>query len=410
MITRITGETDLDFHKRIIYGKLIDKTLMDEDYADLAELAYGETSSSDHARKMMYGSRKTLELMDKFLGDNIDDSKILSEVELAKTELKKEKIKLSRQRVELNRTLNKQAQREEIHEIFEAALKSEKDWSFNPPILEGNDDIELAISLTDMHVGADIDNEFNIFNSDVLKIMLEDYISQIRIIQKTHGAKKCVVWANGDLVNGKIHGLAVSNRENIVQQIQVATELISNFLIELGEMFEQVRFCLSPGNHSRLCERKDEEILGERLDLLIEWAVEKELCKHKCLNVIFNDYRKVDTTMYAVKISGRDYIGTHGDFDSENKISELIKFCENAYDERVKFTAILTGHLHHNFVKNIRGTTLVQAGGFLGIDSYCLSKRIYGEAEQMVLVCSSNGIDCFYPIRFKNNEKKRKML
>ena len=402
MITRITGETELDFHKRIIYGKLIDKTLMDEDYADLAELVYGETSSSDHARKMMYGSRKTLELMDKFLEDNIDDSKILSEVELAKTELKKEKIKLSRQRSELNKLLSKQAQREEIHEILREAVGDVKDYSLTPHVVDGSNNTELAISLTDMHVGADIDNEFNVFNSDVLKEMLEDYVSQIRNIQTMNKAGKCVVWANGDLINGSIHNLSVSNRENIVQQILVASELVSNFLIELSKTFEQVRFCLSPGNHSRICERKDEEILGERLDLLIEWNVETKLAPYK--NVIFGDYKKIHTTIYTVNIAGKQYIGTHGDFENDGKMAELVKMCASTFNEQVNFAGVLTGHLHHNIYKNVRGVTLAQAGGFVGMDEFCLKKRIFGAAEQMILACDENGVAGVYPVRFKNNK------
>ena len=39
MIEKRNDETPLDFHKRIIYGKLIDKTLSDIDYSELAELA-----------------------------------------------------------------------------------------------------------------------------------------------------------------------------------------------------------------------------------------------------------------------------------------------------------------------------------------------------------------------------------
>lgn len=406
MDKRRIEENELDYHKRIIYGKLVDKTV-DDDYAELGEEVYEQRCSSDHVRKMMYGSRYTLELVDRYLEglieENSDDAEVLSKIELANISLKKERIKLARQRSELNRTLNKQAQREEIHEIFESALDQKKDYSFSPPIIDGSDSLELAISLTDLHVGADINNEFNIFNTDVLKEMLEDYISQARAIQKTHGAKKCVVWANGDLINGNIHGLAVSNRENVVEMVITASELISNFLIELAKTFEKVRLCLSPGNHSRSCERKDEEILGERLDLLVEWNVKTKLGQYE--NIIFDDYKKIHPTMYTVKIAGCDYIGSHGDFDNEGKLGELVKFCASTFDEPVKFKAVLTGHLHHNFVKNVRGTILAQAGGFIGVDEFCLSKRIFGSAEQLILVCDENGINCFYPIRFKNNIK-----
>ena len=64
-IKRKENETDLQYHKRIIYGKLVDKTLSDIDYSELSELAYGQAYSSDVARRMFYGSKRTLALMDK---------------------------------------------------------------------------------------------------------------------------------------------------------------------------------------------------------------------------------------------------------------------------------------------------------------------------------------------------------
>ena len=55
-LERLPGESDLAYHKRLIHGKLVDKTLMDADYSELAELIYGQQYSSDVARRMMYGS------------------------------------------------------------------------------------------------------------------------------------------------------------------------------------------------------------------------------------------------------------------------------------------------------------------------------------------------------------------
>ena len=40
-------ESDLDYHKRLINGKLVDKTLADIDYSELSNLVYGQSYSSD---------------------------------------------------------------------------------------------------------------------------------------------------------------------------------------------------------------------------------------------------------------------------------------------------------------------------------------------------------------------------
>ena len=64
-IERMENESKFDYHRRLVYGKLVDKTLADVDYSELSELVYGQPYSSDVARRMLYGSRRTLELMDE---------------------------------------------------------------------------------------------------------------------------------------------------------------------------------------------------------------------------------------------------------------------------------------------------------------------------------------------------------
>ena len=73
-LTQRNGETALDHHKRLVYGKLVDKTLSDVDYSELAEVLYGRPYASDVARRMMYGSCRTLELMDEQRRNDVADA------------------------------------------------------------------------------------------------------------------------------------------------------------------------------------------------------------------------------------------------------------------------------------------------------------------------------------------------
>ena len=41
------------------------------------------------------------------------------------------------------------------------------------------------------------------------------------------------------------------------------------------------------------------------------------------------------------------------------------------------------------------------AGSFMGVDDFCVQKRIYGTPEQMVCVCDDTGIVCHYDIDLK---------
>ena len=89
-IKRKENETDLQYHKRIIYGKLVDKTLSDIDYSELSELAYGQAYSSDVARRMFYGSKRTLALMDKEGIDKNNSDSVISELDAKILAFKKE--------------------------------------------------------------------------------------------------------------------------------------------------------------------------------------------------------------------------------------------------------------------------------------------------------------------------------
>lgn len=93
-IERQPQEALVDYHKRLIYGKLVDRTLADADYVELSEKLYGQPYSSDVARRMMYGSRKTLELLDSQQIAAVEDSSVLSDIDEKIIELKKGKAEI----------------------------------------------------------------------------------------------------------------------------------------------------------------------------------------------------------------------------------------------------------------------------------------------------------------------------
>ena len=60
--------------------------------------------------------------------------------------------------------------------------------------------------------------------------------------------------------------------------------------------------------------------------------------------------------------------------------------------------AILAGHKHHNKTDVIQGIKVVMGGSFIGMDDYCVQKRIFGRPEQVICVCDQNGIRCTYDV------------
>lgn len=64
ILRRKEGESELQYVKRLTYGKLVDKTI-DEDFTELSPLIFGQELSSTEARKRMYGIKRLLELENK---------------------------------------------------------------------------------------------------------------------------------------------------------------------------------------------------------------------------------------------------------------------------------------------------------------------------------------------------------
>ena len=168
------------------------------------------------------------------------------------------------------------------------------------------------------------------------------------------------------------------------------SELIAEFLAELSKHFNTVTFVSVAGNHSRL-DTKDNSPLDERLDDLIDWYLSARLQNFE--NIIVGGSEKIDSTMYLLDIRGKTYAGVHGDFDgSATKIAALQTMAQRP------LYAVLSGHLHHNKIDEVQGVKTIMAGSFMGMDDFCIQKRIYGKPEQMVCVCDDSGVVCHYDI------------
>ena len=392
-LSRQPNETELAYHKRLIFGKLVDGTLADADYSELAPYIYGKEYSSDVARRMMYGSRRTLELLNDQAVTQITSGSLLSELDAKRIAFQKERQKFFDQRSALNKVIRDRSRQEELNEILCEAIRSGNLPQLHYQRTEiAPSDNDLLVSLNDIHYGANVQNYWNTYNSGICRDMMCGYLDRIISIGETHGSENCIVWANGDEISGNIHqSIAVTNKENVIEQIKGVSELISEFLAELSKHFRQVIFVSVAGNHSRIEPNKDKALITERLDDLVEWYLAARLQNFE--NIVVGGGERVDSTMYLINVRGKTYCGVHGDFDgSPAKIQALQTMVKRP------LYAVLSGHLHHNKVDEVQGIKTIMAGSFLGMDDYCVQKRIYGEPAQMVCVCDSDGVRCTYGV------------
>lgn len=383
-LERRAGEGELDYKKRIVYGKLVDKTLADFDYAELAPLVYGKEYATDVARRMFYGSREAFRAMDEAepCGGPSDQVQ----------ELRIERQRISDERSALSKLVRERARQMEINDILERTVARVD--AYQPAesrmCAKATEDTDLLVSLCDVHYGADVSNYWGVYNSGVCREMFDEYYERVEEIVRRHNCRNCYVWANGDMISGNIHqSITVSNKENVIEQIIGVSELIAHFLARLSGIFEKVVFADVAGNHSRI-DSYDKALKNERLDDLVAWYLRARL--QNIGNIVWDECRKIDSTMYVMDIRGKKYVGVHGDCEKEKDLSSLRTMVGG------KVYAVLMGHLHRNKIEYTHGVYNIMAGSFQGMDDYCITNRIYGKPQQLAVVCNDRGIECAYDI------------
>lgn len=282
----------------IVIGKLVDRTI-DDDYEELSERLFGEGNcfSASEVRKRMYGMKAIIEAIERDGEESIRDADTLSALDAKKIELQMERQKFYDQRNAFNRLIRERSRQEELNEILVEAVRSG-----NLPQLHyerfdiAPSDNDLLVSLNDIHYGANVSNFWNTYNSDVCREMMCRYLDRIISIGETHRSENCVVWANGDEISGNIHqSIAVTNKENVIEQIKGVSELIAEFLAELSRHFSNVTFVSVAGNHSRIEPNKDRALISERLDDLVEWYLGARLQNFE--NITIGGGEKIDHTI-----------------------------------------------------------------------------------------------------------------
>lgn len=341
--------------------------------------------------------RKPYQMAKKFLENgvfnNLSEDEYFKELRLQKQEIQKEKRKLYDERLDINRRLREESRLETTIEKFENMLSNVSNnryLSYSPTISEGEND--MIVCLSDLHIGATYYGFDGTYDSLIAKERLEKYLSKIIKIQETHHAENCVCLLLGDLISGSIHKtISVTNKENVIEQVKLACEYISDFVYELGKYFKTVELRGVAGNHSRL-EDKGDALLGERLDTLILWFIKSMLKNVKNISVIDED---VDDTLSTFFVRDKLYFGVHGDFDTttDASISKLILWA------KMTPYCVICGHKHFPAMTDVSGIKVVQSGSLGGSgDEYTRQKRLTGKPSQTVLVVNDKGIKCCYPI------------
>lgn len=400
-IERAKNESQLEYHKRLVYGKLVDKTLADMDYTELAELVYGQPYSSDVARRMLYGSRRTLELMDAERMAGIESSDILSELDSKMIDIRKQTQKYYDQRREWHKILSANARQEHLCDALIAAAERLNDsvgclyhtGEYSIGLTSNN---EAVLVFSDWHFGLKAENVFNKYNTEICKSRVRHVVEQAASRIRLHTCNKLHIVVLGDLYHGAIHNSArVASEELVCDQLMKAAEILAQSIEYLGQFVEKTEVYMTYGNHARTVQNKHDSIHRDNMERIIPWWLEQRLARYANINIRPDDGHE----FIFINTCGHDICATHGDNDSTKSSPRLLatllqKKCG------INIEYILLGDKHHRESFDELGVTALLCGSLCGTDDYANSKRLYSEPSQLLLITNPEcGVDAEYRIR-----------
>ena len=398
-LEQLHGESDLDYQRRLIYGKLVDKTLADIDFSELANLVYGQDYSSDVARRMMYGSRKTLELVDKEM-ERLSVAAQASESDVKIRELKAERQKMFDQRRELNKIERDIARQEYIDsKLIEAAesLNETVGTLFGEAMYADNEieNSEAVLVFSDWHYGMVVENVFNKYDTDICKDRVQAVVNNAINRIKVHKCNALHLILLGDAFHGAIHtSVRVASEELVVDQIMQVSEIIAQAINALSMFVPNVYVYTTYGNHGRVVSNKKDNIHKDNLERIVGWWLKQRLKDNERVTMMPDS----GTEFVFVNACGHDICAVHGDLDSVRTSPRLLTtLFFKEYQKNIE--CIILGDKHHRESFEELGVVSMICGALCGSDDYANEKRLFSKPNQLLLIFDENGLDAEYRIR-----------
>lgn len=404
-ITRRENESAFEYHRRLIYGKVVDKTLEDYDYSELAPLVYGRELSSDNTRRMMYGSRQTLELLEGERTQELSGEDILGELEAKKLELQKERQRFFDQRREYNKQVSSDARFERLEDrIVEAAgklletapLDIEKYASSSINCSDG----EAVLIFADWHYGMVTSNVWNTYDTDICRERVGFVVAKAIEKLKLHRPRTLNVVLLGDLCHGGIHVSArVASEELVCDQIMNAAELVAQAIAKLSGYVEDTYVYTTYGNHLRTIQNKKDNIHRDNMERLIPWWLRERFAASGLDNIHVVEESDNEFTLFNV--CGYNILITHGDLDNV-KTSPRLLHTLFAKKTGQSIDYILLGDEHHLGSFEEMGVEALLSRSLCGSDDYANDRRLFSMAGQTLLFFTPEaGRDASYELRCK---------
>ena len=386
-LSKRSAETDTEYHKRLVYGKLVDGTLSDYDYAELAPYVYGQDYSTDVARRMMYGSRKTLDILERDLVKQQDSKSATDSISDKILELQKERKKIQTEKIELDKMVREFARDELIFEKLHDAISLVPGMDF-PPLLN-HDAKEYkrtgVLVFGDEHYGAEFTirglhgEVINHYSPDVAELRMTDLLNQVIQIVSKEDLDEIHVLNMGDFTDGVLRvGQLKKLQLGVVDSTVRYMEFLSQWLNTLSRVVS-VKFQMVHGNHSelRMLGQPKGTFKDENMGKIVASYIKMRLDGNPNFEFITNPSGLIYDDILGFKV-----LGIHGEV---RNMERAIRDFSAMYNTDIDY--LLAGHLHHAEGCSVGyRKAVIRVPSIVGTDEFAMSLNAVSDPGATFLV------------------------
>ena len=383
ILTRKPEESELDFKKRIYsYKESCGFT-----WEDVAEIINNELDCDYSESKYRKEASK---LLDEIVKDNSMDE--LNETLLA---IKKEKVKVTDERIQANSIIRQLAREEVFKDIAISAVKdmSEKKILNTPKEIVVKEYKKKGIlCLGDWHYGLDVDLFFNKYNPEIAVERVNNLLMKVYEIIDEHKLDELIVLNLGDMISGRIHlPLRLNSRIDVVTQTIKVSEILAELLSSLSEKVRVV-YTSVEDNHSRIEPNKRESLQTESFSRIIDWYLMERLKRNPNVEFLKN---LVGPDISIFRVFDFSVAAVHGDKDPQRGIVDRL----NSYLQG-HLDMVISAHMHHFSADENNNTEFYCNGSLIGQDQYASDLRLNSKPSQLLFISTPENVsEVLYKIK-----------
>lgn len=334
------NESSFQYILRLVEGK--SNGTYDLDYSELFKLGFNIDISSEEARKRYYGLKMLLPYLDKEKLRNITSDEILTELELKRLEVQKEKEKNRTIKIELNKMLRQDARFEMFCDEIRNSIESVQSPIFNEFVC--NDGTKVGVlGISDIHFGKIFNSVNNSYSIEICYERMNLLLCEVIDWIKDRNISYLHVVNASDSIEGLIRVNQIRVLETgVIDSVIEFSKMMAEWLNQLSKYIYVTYHHITSANHSEV------RFLNQRAGSFPDEDLERIII-HMIAGML-KDNPRVEVPIYKnnyafFSIGNKNIYATHGHQFRNKKVADVIKELQMLHG--ITIDILLMGHLHH---------------------------------------------------------------